>query len=153
MKRVCLLLTLMLSGVIGVFAQNNAIPENEKAVYLKVITERADKIATLLNINNAKKQEKVRNVIRDQYNNLNDIYTERDANVKAIKTQHEGNKAVIEVAIKEEATKTGVKLAKLHKSYLSKLSSKLSAEQVEQVKNGRLMVYCLSLIRRIRSRY
>ena len=136
MKRVCLLLTLMLSGVIGAFAQNNAVSENEKAVYLKVITERADKIAAVLNINNAGKQEKVRNIIRDQYNNLNAIYTERDANVKAIKQQHEGDKVAIEAGVKDEAAKTDAKLARLHKSYLSKLSAKLSEEQVEQVKNG-----------------
>lgn len=136
MKRVYLLLSLMLSGIVSVFAQNNAIPENEKSAYLKVITQRADKIAAVLNINDVAKQEKVRDIIRDQYNSLNDIYTERDANVKAIKEANSSDKAAAEVAIKEEATKTDAKLAKLHKKYLSKLSSKLTAEQVDQVKNG-----------------
>ncbi|MNJ93815.1 hypothetical protein D3C87_115020 [compost metagenome] len=136
MKRVYLLLSLMLSGIVGVFAQNNAIPENEKTAYLKVITQRADKIAAVLNINDVAKQEKVRDVIRDQYNSLNDIYTERDANVKAIKEANSTDKVAAEAAIKVEAAKTDDKLAKLHKKYLSKLSSKLTAEQVDQVKNG-----------------
>lgn len=136
MKRIYLFLSLMLLGIMGVSAQNNTIPENEKAAYLKVITERADKIAGVLNINHVKTLEKVRNIIRDQYKNLNDIYTERDANVKALKQQHEGDKTALTVGIEEEATRTESKLTKLHKSYLSKLSARLSNEQVEQVKNG-----------------
>lgn len=136
MKRVYLLLSLMLSGIVGVFAQNNAIPENEKTAYLKVITQRADKIAAVLNINDVAKQEKVRDIIRDQYNSLNDIYTERDANVKAIKEANSTDKVAAEAAIKVEAAKTDDKLAKLHKKYLNKLSSKLTVEQVDQVKNG-----------------
>lgn len=136
MKRVYLLLSLMLSGIVGVFAQNNASPENEKTAYLKVITQRADKIAAVLNINDVAKQEKVRDIIRDQYNSLNDIYTARDANVKAIKEANSTDKVAAEAALKVEATKTDAKLAKLHKKYLSKLSSKLTAEQVDQVKNG-----------------
>ena len=59
MKRVCLLLSLMLSGVVSVFAQRDAVPDNEVALYMKVITQRAEKIAGVLNINDAAKQEKV----------------------------------------------------------------------------------------------
>lgn len=136
MKRIYLLLSLMLSGILGVFAQGNVVPENEKAAYIKVITERAAKIATVLHIDDAAKQEKVTHIIRDQYSNLNDIYIVRDANVKAIKEKFASDKAAAETAVKEEGVKTDVKLAKLHKKYLSKLSSQLSVEQVEQVKNG-----------------
>ncbi|WEK17715.1 MAG: DUF3826 domain-containing protein [Candidatus Pedobacter colombiensis] len=136
MKRVYLLFSLMLSGMVSVLAQNNAIPENEKTAYLKVITQRADKIAAALNINDVAKQEKVRDIIRNQYSDLNDIYTERDANLKSIKEVNSGDKVATEAAIKEVSTKTDAKLAKLHEKYLSKLSSNLSTEQVDQVKNG-----------------
>lgn len=136
MKRVYLLLSLMLSGVVSVFAQRDAVQENEVALYVKVITQRAEKIAAVLNINDAAKQEKVSNIIRDQYSNLNDIYTERDENIKAIKEANAENKAVLEAAKNQQIAKTEAKLARLHKKYLSKLSARLSPEQIEQVKNG-----------------
>lgn len=136
MKRVYLLLSLMLSGVVSVFAQRDAVQENEVALYVKVITQRAEKIAAVLNINDAAKQEEVRNIIRDQYSNLNDIYTERDENIKAIKEADAENKAALEAAKSKQTAKTEAKLARLHKKYLSKLSARLSPEQIEQVKNG-----------------
>lgn len=138
MKRVYLLLTLMLSGMASVFAQSNAVtknPKEEKEAYIKVITQRADKIAAVLDINDAVKQEKVRDIIRDQYSSLNDIYTQRDANVKAIK-QASTDKTLTEASIKEEAAKTDAKLAKLHKKYIAKLSARLTDKQVDEVKNG-----------------
>ncbi|WP_316809939.1 DUF3826 domain-containing protein [Pedobacter heparinus] len=136
MKRVYLLLAILLSGVAGVFAQNNAIPANEKEAYLKVISQRADKIAAVLDIKDQAKQQKVSNIIRDQYNNLNDIYAERDQKVKALKSANEGDKVAIEAAVKAEGVKVDAKLAKLHKKYLAKLSSELSEAQIDQVKNG-----------------
>lgn len=136
MKRVYLILTLMLLGTASLFAQNNAVPGNEKAAYIKMISERADKIAAVLLIKDAAKQQKVSNIIRDQYSNLNDIYAERDASLKVIKEAHAANKTALEAAKAKEATKTEAKLAKLHKKYLSRLSAQLSAEQVDQVKNG-----------------
>ena len=119
MKRVYLLLSLMLSGVVSVFAQRDAVKENEVALYIKVITQRADKIAAVLNINDAAEQEKVSNIIRDQYSNLNDIYIDRDENIKAIKEANADNKDALEAAKNKQAAKTDAKLAKLHKKYLS----------------------------------
>ena len=136
MKRVYLLLSLLLPGTISLFAQSNVAPENEKAAYVKMITQRADKIAAVLNINDTSKKEKVSQIIRDQYSNLNDIYAERDANLKSIKEANADDKVALEAAKSKEAAKTTVKLAKLHKKYLSKLSAQLTEEQVEQVKNG-----------------
>lgn len=142
MKRVYLILTLMLSGTAVLFAQNNtgiktaAEVENEKAAYVKMITQRADKIAAVLNIDEASKKEKVSEIIRDQYSNLNDIYAKRDANIKTIKAAHVDDKVALEAAKTKEAAKTDAKLAKLHKRYISRLSARLTEEQVEQVKNG-----------------
>ncbi|ACU05010.1 DUF3826 domain-containing protein [Pedobacter heparinus] len=135
MKRVYLLLFIMLLGT-GIFAQNNAIPANEKEAYLKVITQRADKIASVLNISDEAKLQKVSHIIRDQYNNLNDIYTERDTRIKEIKKTTEGDKTATEAAVKAENDKADAELAKLHKKYLAKLSAQLTEDQVDQVKNG-----------------
>lgn len=136
MKRVYLLLSLILSGIFSVSAQRNAVQKNEVALYEKVITQRAEKIAVVLNLNDAAKQEVVRNIIRDQYSNLNEIYEERDEKIKKIKQAKANDVAALETAKNKLASKTEAKLAKLHKKYLSKLSAKLNPEQIEQVKNG-----------------
>lgn len=139
MKRVHLLLSLMFSVMTSVFAQHNVVPgkaEEDKAAYVKMISQRADKIAAVLNIDDSSKRQKVSDIIRDQYSNLNDIYAERDANLKAIKETNANDKAALEAAKAAQSAKTDAQLAKLHKKYIAKLSSKLTAEQVEQVKNG-----------------
>lgn len=143
MKRVHLLLFLMLSGTTVLFAQKNV--ENvktkeelatEKAKYVKMITQRSEKIVAVLNIKDAVKEEKVTHIIRDQYSNLNDIYAVRDAKLKALKIANADNKEAFEAAKAKEATKVDAKLAKLHKKYISKLSAQLNDLQVDQVKNG-----------------
>ncbi|WP_084239529.1 DUF3826 domain-containing protein [Pedobacter africanus] len=134
MKRVYLFMSLVLYCVAGAFAQQPGLPA-EKEAYMEVITQRAAKITAALQLNDVARQEKVANIIRDQYSNLNDIYTERDAALKVIKEKLQ-DKAAIETAVKAQAVKTDAKLAKLHKKYLSKLSSQLNEEQIEQVKNG-----------------
>lgn len=146
LKGTYLLMVFMCLGTSDIFAQNSTNSKDvavgkvnaadEKATYIKMITQRAEKITAVLDIKNTSKQEKVTNIIRDQYSNLNDIYAERDAKLKALKEENVDNKGALEAEkIKEEA-KLNAKLAKLHKKYLSKLSSQLSAAQVDQVKNG-----------------
>lgn len=134
MKRVYLFMSLMLFCFAVAFAQQPGT-QAEKEAYVKVITQRAAKIAAALQLNDAVREEKVTNIIRDQYSNLNDIYAERDASVKGIKEQLQ-DKTAIEAAVKVQAGKTEAKLAKLHKKYLAKLSSQLNEQQIEQVKNG-----------------
>lgn len=143
MKRVHLLLILMLSGTTGLFAQKNveAVKSaqqlaEEKAAYVKVITQRSEKIVAVLNIDDASKKEKVTIIIRDQYSDLNDIYAERDSKLKTIKAVNANNKEAFEAEKAKETAKVDAKLAKLHKKYLAKLSGQLNAEQVDQVKNG-----------------
>ncbi|WP_443939424.1 DUF3826 domain-containing protein [Pedobacter sp. MW01-1-1] len=134
MKKLVGFALLMLLNVTLTFAQNNAVAD--KDAYVKVITERAAKIVASLGIDNSKKTEKVTGIIRDQYSDLNDIYTDRDAVVKEIKEKNKDNKALRDTALAVENRKVMADLAKLHKKYLSKLSSNLNDEQVEKVKNG-----------------
>ncbi|SEQ99965.1 DUF3826 domain-containing protein [Pedobacter rhizosphaerae] len=124
----------MLIGVSKTYSQNNATAD--RAAYVKVITERADKIVAVLGITDAGKSEKVRNIIRDQYSDLNDIYTERDEKVKLIKAQYKDDKAQRDTALAVEARKVQKSLAKLHPKYIKSLNKNLSADQVEKVKNA-----------------
>ncbi|RZK89501.1 MAG: DUF3826 domain-containing protein, partial [Pedobacter sp.] len=136
MKLPILVLLLMLSTIARTSAQNNAVAEDDKAKYIKTITERAEKIVVTLGINDASKAEKVRNIIRDQYSNLNDIYTTRDAKLKEIKEKNKDDKAVRDTAVAKVNRNTDADLAKLHKKYINKLSANLTAEQIDLVKNG-----------------
>jgi hypothetical protein len=125
---------LMLIGVSRSYSQNNTA--TDRAAYVKVITERADKITAALGINDAVELEKVRNIIRDQYSDLNDIYAERDREIKSIKEKYKADKVLADTALAIEARKVEKSLAKLHPKYIANLSRRLSALQVEQVKNG-----------------
>lgn len=133
-SRIVVLLLIALSSV-NASAQNNLSAE-EKAKYVKAITERADKIVATLDVKDSNKSETVRNTIRDQYSNLNDIYIIRDAKLKEIKEKNADNKVERDSAIAKQNRNTEASLAKLHKKYISKLASNLSESQIEQVKNG-----------------
>ena len=127
------LLLLILINVTNTFAQNNEVANKE--AYLKTITQRADKIVAVLGIEDTAKKEKVSNVVRDQYSNLNDIYIARDSAIKEIKVKYQ-DKTEREAALAKENTNVDALLAKLHAKYLKKLSTHLTAKQVEQVKDG-----------------
>jgi hypothetical protein len=134
MKFPVVIALLMLIGVSKTYSQDNV--SAHPTAYLKVITLRADKIVAVLNIDDASKAEKVRNIIRDQYRNLNDIYTERDDKIKSIKARYKEDEALRDTALAVEARKAEKSLARLHLKYIGNLSRNLSAEQVEQVKNA-----------------
>jgi len=134
MKSHVLALFLTFSVATAVFAQSNAVAD--KAAYTKTITERAAKIVATLGINDSKKAEKVTGIIRDQYSNLNDIYTARDLEAKEIKEKNKDNKVLRDSALAKQNRMVDASLAKLHKKYINKLAAQLNDEQVEGVKNG-----------------
>lgn len=134
MRLPILALLLMFSGVATTFAQKMTAEEKDK--YVKAITERADKIVVNLGVADAKKAEKVRDIIRDQYSNLNDIYSVRDLKAKEIKSKLEGNKVERDSALAKQNRGVMESLAKLHNKYIGNLSAHLTPEQIDLVKNG-----------------
>jgi len=115
------------------YGQKNT--ENDIA-YLKTITQRAEKILAPINLADSVKYKKVRDIIISQYLNLNKIHEEKNSQLKNEKSkeviekeQHERNLKLIEV----EASKH---LFVSHNEYVSQLSSNLTKEQVEHVKDG-----------------
>ncbi|WP_443947367.1 DUF3826 domain-containing protein [Pedobacter sp. AW1-32] len=130
-----LLVLIAFAQISVVFAQNSQSQE-EKEKYQQVITERADKIVQTLALNDESKRTAARDIIRDQYSNLNDIYADRDAEIASVKAKYAEDKTAKEAELAKINTDVDKSLSKLHKKYLSKLSSKLTEEQIEQVKNG-----------------
>jgi Spy/CpxP family protein refolding chaperone len=108
----------------------------EEAAYTKTITQRAAKIVATIGLSDSSKFYKVRNIIADQYRNLNKIHTKRDNELSALKKQLSNDKTALELKVKEVEEVAFKDLKKLHKKYLSKLSKKLTAEQVDKVKDG-----------------
>ena len=131
--RIFAILVLLSLGVTHTFAQTNVA--TDKVAYLKVITERANKIVAGLKIDKASKAEKVSAIVRDQYSDLNDVYTARDLKIKAIKEKFT-DKIERDAALTKENATVDEKTVKLHVTYLKKLSKELNAEQIDAIKDG-----------------
>jgi hypothetical protein len=116
-------------------ASKQANVTNEDAAYTRTITTRAEKIVQSLTINDSVKAKHITSIIANQYKNLNSVYTKRDDQIKNIK-QKGLPKEETDKALKEVEASIDKKIAKLHATFLSKLSSELSADQVTKVKDG-----------------
>ncbi|GEO04425.1 hypothetical protein AAE02nite_20890 [Adhaeribacter aerolatus] len=107
---------------------------DKEAAYTRTITQRADKIVKTLNLPDEAKSAKVRDIIVQQYRDLNEIHSERDVQVKAAKAGED--KKAAEAQVKNIEEKASTRLDKLHGKYLAKLSGHLTTTHVDQVKDG-----------------
>jgi len=129
-KKTSLSFLMILLFTISLTAQQHLDPE-----YIKVTEKRASKIVDNLEISDKNKSELIVQIIAKQYQNLSKIHDKKDAKIKAVKTSNktkEKQKSKIE-KINKKADKL---LKKLHKSYLKKLSTNLSSDKVDAVKDG-----------------
>ena len=118
-------------------AQEGLTEKQKEVAYNNTIDTRAQKIVTTLAIADPAKATLLKNIIADQYKNLNTVYVARDMQIKLIKEkQSTSNKDSVNVAINKIKDEATAKTAALHKHYISQLSSKLTPTQVDQVKDG-----------------
>ena len=89
----------------------------EDSAYIRVITERAGKIVSALDLPDSAAFLRVRTIVAGQYRALNAVYTERDSGK----------------IVQQEAD---ARIAKLHTAYLEKLATELSPQQIDKVKDG-----------------
>jgi hypothetical protein len=134
--RICFLLfsILITSSIIG-FGQNAVTAIDKEAEYTRTINARAAKIVATLDLSDLQKTNHITTVIADQYRNLNLIYTERDEQLSLVGQKSEDNTEK-EVELKKIESSTNDRIAELHKTFISTLSTNLSQEQVTKVKNG-----------------
>jgi hypothetical protein len=135
-KVIYILLCLVLHSSVQTDAQEKKLTPEEEAAYTKTITQRADKIVATLGLENAAKASKVRDIIANQYRNLNTIHTKRDNEIKKLKKQQYVDKETLAKEVKKAEEKATVQLTKLHKNYIKQLSAKLNSDQVDKVKDG-----------------
>jgi hypothetical protein len=116
-------------------AQNNLNVSEQELAYTHTINQRADKIVSALDINDSSKATHVSKIIANQYRKLNEIYTNRDEKIKAIRLQSSDTESLnAEVNKVQEDVKGHLQI--LHNQYLESLSQHLTAEQVDNVKDG-----------------
>lgn len=94
-----------------------------------VQVDRAAKIAAALNLPDAVKLARVRDLIAAQYRDLSVIHDVRDTALAAAKAGPAGQKAAAEATAKAAQDA-------LHPQYLARLAVELTPAQVEQVKDG-----------------
>jgi hypothetical protein len=108
----------ILSAPLGAFA---APSTSDETAYTQTINKRADDIIAALDISDSSKSENVHDILVAQY--------------RAIRDWHDANDAKLKQADKDQATAARESLKTLHDQFIAKLSSELTSEQVEKVKD------------------
>jgi len=101
--------------------------------YLNTLKKRAGKIVDALALNDKEKSARIQEIIVIQYYELSKIHDARDAKLDKMNSLEGEEKENAKILIQNE---TNSELYKLHTSYLARLSSEITQEQVVQVKDG-----------------
>ena len=133
-ERILISLLIVGFGISSFAAETNA-PADAEAAYTKTITQRADKIVAALGPADTNHAAQVRDIITQQYRDLNEIHAIRDTKIKTAKAVT-SDKAAVDLATQKAREEAKPKLDELHGEFLSKLSTKLTPEQVDKVKDG-----------------
>jgi hypothetical protein len=123
-----------LASATSVAAQEQQPTESKEAAYTRTITERAAKIVATLGVPDEAKSTKVRDVIANQYRQLNEVHEAHKAQLTALKAPPKDEKT--EAATKKVEAQTIATLDKMHGKYLKQLGRYLTSAQVELVKDG-----------------
>lgn len=135
-RKMMVLVMLIISTPTMLWAQDVQTKEQKDANYVKMITDRATKIVATLGLTNTDASIRVRDIISQQYSDLNQIHEARNLKLKLAKEIAKDDKVKSEADIKQAEAEANVAMDKLHGEYLKKLSKELSASQVEMVKDG-----------------
>lgn len=137
MKKLFMQRLLLLFGILTLFSSNvNSQVDSAAIKYQQVVYNRAYKIAAELNISNQSTYNEVSKLIAAHYSNLNDVYTKRDNNLKALKANIGLSKEKSEDTKKNIAVVTKADIDKVHAQFITDLSKHLNPIQIEGVKNG-----------------
>lgn len=102
--------------------------------YQLVIHQRSYKIVAPLAIADSAKFYRVESIVASQYMQLGQIHDAANAKIKLAKTNTDKEQAKLDIAAIEQSRTFA--LGKLHTQYLEQLNKELSANQVDQIKDG-----------------
>jgi len=108
---------------------------DQDAAYTRTITERSDKIVAPLEIDDAAKATRVRDLIVSQYRALSEIHDARDAKI-AQAPQAGGDQAVANAWRSLARKEADLAIFPVHRQFVARLEAELTPEQVNQVKDG-----------------
>lgn len=106
------------------------------AGYIKTITQRSNKIISVLGIQDSAKFYRLQNILVQQYSKLKLVHDAFNTAAKKIKADSLDDKNSIADKIKTIEEKRLVALAVEHKAFLSSLSKEINEEQIVQIKDG-----------------
>ncbi|TWI85140.1 uncharacterized protein DUF3826 [Lacibacter cauensis] len=133
-KKIVFTVSLCAFGFVTAAGQNNQTAE-EKAAYIKTVTDRSAKIVNTLSIKDSATYKQVLALLVYQYSNINRIHEETKIALAAIKQQSiTAQESALQVQKQEE--KKNAQLQQLHTSFLAGLQTNLTGEQIELVKDG-----------------
>lgn len=98
--------------------------------------QRAEKITATLDLPDAAKAARVRDLVANQYRDLSAIHDARDAAIKAAKESSATDKAAADAAVQQARATAQAAQSRLHSEYLARLAAELTPAQIEQVKDG-----------------
>ncbi len=133
MKRFSFLIFLLICCHLPGIAQNK---DAAKLSYEQTIDLRAAKIVAGLGISDSLQFNRVKQIIANQYKDLNDIYNWRDEQIKSAKMQLNADNEGLKNELASIGQATDTKIKTLHPLYLARLSKELAPQQVDLVKDG-----------------
>jgi hypothetical protein len=110
--------------------------EPADAEYLRVVTERAEKIVAPLALPHADQAVRVRDLIAQQYVGLAKIHDGSDRLIEDLREFCGEDEQAFEPAAQAIRNAAEIKINQLHREFLGKLSAELTPEQVDAVKDG-----------------
>lgn len=121
-------------GVPGHAQQKQNVAED--TAYVRVATQRADKIVKTLSLDSDAKSLRVRDIIAGQYQALKRTHDARDAKVAKAQATYASDKSALQSRTEAIEKQTERSTDSLHVLYLAKLSAELTPAQVDMVKDG-----------------
>ena len=124
----------LLAFVAFSFAAVQFASAEETPDYLKAVSGRADRIVAKLAIEARESRERVHELIMNQYRWLNEVHSNRDAEIESIKSEAIEPKLVEQKVLRVRESADEI-VKERHSEYLQLLSEELTPTQVERVKD------------------
>lgn len=115
------------------WGKTNSPGNEQERAYTEAIVKRAEAIISTLDLDDAAKASRVRDLIVQQYRSLREIHDARDSKVAEAKDSPERNLAAAWIKVAQD--EAALKLVALHRQFVARLTSELTLEQVEKVKD------------------
>ena len=109
--------------------------ENAEAAYTRTIAKRSVEIVAVLALTDAAKSNRVQEILVTQYRALNAWHEQHDAELKALNKSAGSDDKEAAAKAKEQAAQVQATLKPIHDTFLAKLATDLTPEQVETVKD------------------